>query len=126
MISKRYNGLEHVPTCSTWPPPWLAPSPPRVATAPTLAEPLAVVSPSDLPPDLYEFWEERAAIRQFDGGFPRWKAEALALADVLGLSDPPADDAEGNTRSALETATAKEGAATMQARWFAEDRGPYR
>lgn len=22
--SNRYSGLEHVPTCSTWPPPWLA------------------------------------------------------------------------------------------------------
>ena len=23
MESNRYNGVEHVPTCSTWPPPWL-------------------------------------------------------------------------------------------------------
>jgi hypothetical protein len=38
--NERCNALEHVPTCSTWPPPWLAPSTPPVAAAPKLAEPL--------------------------------------------------------------------------------------
>jgi hypothetical protein len=32
MESIRYSGLEHVPACSTWPPPWLS-----VSTRPTLA-----------------------------------------------------------------------------------------
>lgn len=44
---------------------------------------------ADLPPDLFETWEERAAIREFDGMIPREQAEALALADVLGQADPP-------------------------------------
>jgi hypothetical protein len=38
---------------------------------------------SDLTPDQRELWEERAAIREYDGGYPRAEAERLALADVL-------------------------------------------
>ena len=33
--------------------------------------------------DLREFFEERAAIREFDGGLPRDHAECLALLDTL-------------------------------------------
>jgi hypothetical protein len=44
----------------------------------------APAAPCSLTPtDHYEFWGERAAIRQYDGGFPRDRAEALALADLL-------------------------------------------
>ncbi len=32
--------------------------------------------------DLEEFYEERSAILQFDGGWPKEKAEALAAAEV--------------------------------------------
>ncbi len=33
--------------------------------------------------DLREYFEERAAIREFDGGLPRDHAEAMALLDTL-------------------------------------------
>jgi hypothetical protein len=36
--------------------------------------------------DLYELWEERAAIRQYDGGQARELAEALAVLDVVRLN----------------------------------------
>jgi hypothetical protein len=34
--------------------------------------------------ELFERYQERAAIREFEGGFPRDEAEKLALKDVLG------------------------------------------
>jgi hypothetical protein len=34
--------------------------------------------------ELFERYQERAAIREYDGGFPREVAERLALEDVLG------------------------------------------
>lgn len=39
--------------------------------------------PADLPPDWYERWEERAAIRQYDGRLPQPEAEAAALVEIL-------------------------------------------
>ena len=36
-----------------------------------------------LTPDEREDYEERAAIREFDGGFTREEAEALALQEIL-------------------------------------------
>jgi len=36
-----------------------------------------------MPEELLEAWEERAAIREYDGGFSRPHAEALALLDLL-------------------------------------------
>lgn len=42
-------------------------------------------APEELPRDLHAFWEERAAIRQFDGGMTREEAEALALEEVRQL-----------------------------------------
>jgi len=36
-----------------------------------------------LPEDLIEAWQERSAIREFDGGFSRPHAEALAMLDLL-------------------------------------------
>src|SRR5262245_65192722 len=41
------------------------------------------VTPADLPADWHSAWDERAAIREYDGGLPRERAEALALADIL-------------------------------------------
>lgn len=35
---------------------------------------------------LYELWEERAAIREHDGGQARELAEALALLDVIRIN----------------------------------------
>ena len=106
-LRARFGFLDELPTP--------APStPPRASTE---ANPPAV-SASDLPPDLYEHWQERAAIRQFDAGFPVKEAEALALADVLGHADPRADN--GN---AIAEATAPAFRATL----FAVDgHGPYR
>jgi hypothetical protein len=39
----------------------------------------------DLDPDWRVEWEERAAIREYDGGLPRERAEALALKDVIEM-----------------------------------------
>jgi hypothetical protein len=39
-------------------------------------------SPADLPLDWRERWEERAAIMEYEGGLPRERAEALALAEI--------------------------------------------
>ena len=36
-----------------------------------------------LPEELIEAWQERSAIREYDGGFSRPHAEALALLDLL-------------------------------------------
>ena len=36
-----------------------------------------------LPEDQLEAWQERSAIREYDGGFSRPHAEALALLDLL-------------------------------------------
>ncbi len=38
---------------------------------------------ADLPPDWHLLWDERAAIMEYDGGLPRERAEARALADIL-------------------------------------------
>ena len=40
-----------------------------------------------LPEELLEAWQERAAIREYDAGFSRPHAEALALLDLLD-NDP--------------------------------------
>ena len=36
-----------------------------------------------MPEEFLEAWEERAAIREYDGGFSRPHAEAMALLDLL-------------------------------------------
>ncbi len=41
--------------------------------------------PTDLPPEWHLLWDERAAILEFDGGWPRERAEALALDEVHRL-----------------------------------------
>ncbi len=46
-----------------------------------MTEPADLVS--KLNDDLREYFEERAAIREFDGGLPRDHAEAMALLDTL-------------------------------------------
>ena len=43
------------------------------------------LTPASLPPDWHLLWDERAAIREYDGGLPRERAEALALADIVTL-----------------------------------------
>ena len=40
-----------------------------------------------LPDDLKEFYEERSAIMHFDGGLPKDKAEALAMAEAQTRAD---------------------------------------
>jgi hypothetical protein len=46
-------------------------------------DPVPALTPDDLPPDWRDAYEERAAIREFDGGLPHEQAEHLALQDVL-------------------------------------------
>jgi len=36
--------------------------------------------------DLYELWQERAAIRQYDGGQAREFAEAMAVLDLVRIN----------------------------------------
>jgi hypothetical protein len=43
----------------------------------------ADLGPDDLPGDWRVEFEERAAIMEFDGGLPRERAEALALAETV-------------------------------------------
>lgn len=38
---------------------------------------------ADLPADWHLLWDERAAIMEYDGGLPRERAEALALAGII-------------------------------------------
>lgn len=45
--------------------------------------PEPALSIHDLPGDWHAFWEERAAIMEFDGGLPRELAEHRALLEVL-------------------------------------------
>lgn len=44
---------------------------------------LTSLSPDDLPIEWRITWDERAAIMEYDGGLPRERAEALALAYVI-------------------------------------------
>ena len=54
--------------------------------AQTIAGVFAVeLTPDDLPGDWRLAWEERAAIREYDGGQAREHAEAEALRDVVEL-----------------------------------------
>jgi hypothetical protein len=43
----------------------------------------ALATPADLPADWHLVWDERAAIMEFEGGFPRERAEHLALLNVM-------------------------------------------
>jgi hypothetical protein len=45
----------------------------------------ATMRTAGLPPGWHLEWDERAAILEYDGGLPRERAEAVALAAVLGL-----------------------------------------
>ena len=43
----------------------------------------SMVRPDDLPGDWHFLWDERAAVMEYDGGLPRERAEALALAEIV-------------------------------------------
>jgi len=49
------------------------------------------LTPDALPPEWHVLWDERAAIMEYDGGMPRERAEAEALADILRQRNRPAD-----------------------------------
>jgi hypothetical protein len=83
-----------------------------------LPEPPPDASPWDLPPDLYERWEERVCIMHFDGRLPWRKAEALALADVLRHAGPSTDKAAPESAEAGRPAPAAAGL-------FVAESGPY-
>jgi hypothetical protein len=134
--NKRCNGLVLEPPCTTWPPPWLlspaaTPTPstlPRVAAEPKVSDQPPDVSPWDLPPDLYERWEERVCIMHFDGWIPWKQAEALALADVLRQADSPVGTVSARAESARPKPTIgipEEPAAAVQRNLFAVANGPY-
>jgi hypothetical protein len=113
--------LVHEPSCTKWPPAWLSPAlTVRPAAKPALPEPAADVSPWDLPPDLYERWEERVCIMHFDGRLPWRDAEALALADVLRHAGPAAANAKRDAGPKAGTAKA-----VVHAVLFASEAGPY-
>src|SRR5262249_18512620 len=48
-------------------------------------------APDDLPRDWHLVWDERAAVMEYDGGLPRERAEALALAEILRQMQQVAD-----------------------------------
>jgi hypothetical protein len=50
---------------------------------PEAAAPVPDVRVEDLDPDWRIEWEARAAIMEYDGGLPRERAEALALAEII-------------------------------------------
>ena len=47
-------------------------------------QPVSIGCPADLAADWRVEWEERAAIRQYDGGQPREDAEIDALDEITG------------------------------------------
>ncbi len=49
MESNKYSGVEHVPTCSTWPPPWLTAARPGADASPPAnrQQPLPLSSEAD-------------------------------------------------------------------------------
>jgi hypothetical protein len=53
-------------------------------------------APDALPPDWHLLWDERAAIMEYEGGFPRERAEALALAAILSQMHAARRAAYGN------------------------------
>ena len=56
---------------------------PGVLPEPDLADPRRAIGPEDLPSDWRIEWEERAAIREYDGGQAREHAEAEALREII-------------------------------------------
>lgn len=40
-------------------------------------------NPATYPPELREHFEERAAIMEYDGDMPRWRADELAMQDSV-------------------------------------------
>ncbi len=59
------------------------PSPPPAPTCRRLIMPAWEISPDDLPGDWRVEWEERAAIREYDGGQAREHAEAEDLQEII-------------------------------------------
>jgi hypothetical protein len=61
-------------------------------------------NPDDLPGDWRVWWEERAAIMEYDGCLPRERAEALAFDAVLRLMAGSNDTASPGRQPALSAA----------------------
>ncbi|HUS95375.1 MAG TPA: hypothetical protein VMX97_01405 [Hyphomicrobiaceae bacterium] len=55
------------------------------SAVPDAAGPAPSFDPDDLPGDWRCWFEERAAIMEYDGGLPRERAEAEALAETIRL-----------------------------------------
>jgi len=64
------------------------------------------IGPDDLPGDWRVEFEERAAIKEYDGGLPRERAEAEALAEIVTQikNRPPDDGQKENPKIAPECA----------------------
>lgn len=60
------------------------------AKAPTAAEHIVALANRSRRSvdDLTEQWHERSAIREYDGGQPRWLAESDALVDLRRMHEP--------------------------------------
>ena len=56
---------------------------PAPCAAPLDGEPWAIATPDDLPAEWRDLYEERAAIREYEGGQAREHAEAAALGEVV-------------------------------------------
>lgn len=56
----------------------------------------AGVTPDQLPPDWRERYDERAAIREYDGNRPRAEAESEAMQEILAMME---DDGDGPQHS---------------------------
>ncbi len=52
---------------------------------PTARTPAQVITPQTLPMDWRIEWEERSAIKEYDGGMTRIQAETEALAEIANL-----------------------------------------
>jgi len=55
------------------------------------------IAPDDLTPEWHFLWDERAAVMEYDGKMPKERAEALALADILGQMKRARESCENHT-----------------------------
>ncbi|MDP3704013.1 MAG: hypothetical protein Q8R78_06455 [Candidatus Omnitrophota bacterium] len=94
------DGPERSPVRDGWGPPWsvagdrssltaqaVAAAVPRVPRVPSEKQDIRQRTSDQVAADAWAEWEERAAIREYDGGMSRLQAERLAEAD-LGARPP--------------------------------------
>ena len=84
--NKRYSASEHVPACSTWPPPWLSAPPQASSTAPssTSPKPPPIVSEAPAVQDDAEAVYDDAKAARVPPGFP--PDAVIVVADENGYN----------------------------------------